>query len=626
MTDNSTLASVSEDQPPRPDSPAKQPGRAWSLAGVLWWVAFVVLGVAWFFGFRDHLEPVPSHGFMLYHEKKLAVNLPGNAQFNSPEEWHAYWENDWNGMRFWQRRFWTQGAVRELWPGGQWWREKIWLDGWYGWDFKGIIYAACVLHQSQGKHPIYPEATPEDLSGWGTWIDELAKEFRLDFLGSGTYIYPPLTAVLFSRIAEEGPWRLFARWVRMSRLLMAGLILACGLLARRCYGRWAARDWLICAAMAILNYPIMWGLIETANVTILLAVLTTASALLLLGAWRGALWTSAALLAAGGLWGAAVAVAAGTIGLVAIGWKFEAGKQLDGWVAPVLFGACLALAIHIKISPIILLPWLVLRRQWKPLVAVTVFGLAWLAVSVAGAGWEEHVRFLRVVGPWLERGTPFAPNQSLHAVIRRAFEPAEAWQFSGRPAPAEALFWCRLVGWGVLGATYALLFALSRRRASGLRLALEFGLLMMAGLAVSPFGWEVHYTHILFVWVLLYGAMAWLLAGWRRWAALALFFPGWYLNTVFVEAWRIRDAVHEWIYGHGLGGMAPGWQSLIESAAISYQLWTMIPALVILLMAHKAAAPPASLGQTTDEQDEADFDDWDDLSLEARERMAEAAV
>ncbi len=61
-------------------------------------------------------------------------------------------------------------------------------------------------------------------------------------------------------------------------------------------------------------------------------------------------------------------------------------------------GALIALMAALKLAPAVLILWFVGQRRWTAVQSFIVAGIACLLVSLAGAGLEAHLDYLRVVG------------------------------------------------------------------------------------------------------------------------------------------------------------------------------------------------------------------------------------
>jgi hypothetical protein len=152
---------------------------------------------------------------------------------------------------------------------------------------------------------------------------------------------------------------------------------------------------------------------------------------------------------------------------------------------PALAGWCLALAVVVKIFPILLLGYFVLARAWKA-VAWTLIGIAVLSLAgVAVMGWTPHRTYIEEAFPRSLRGEIQDPynvqSNSLQALLRRAlvYEPG----LNPRPiadAPGVYLFLRPLL------ILMIVLSALAACWSSQRKAGLEWGILVGALLLTMP--------------------------------------------------------------------------------------------------------------------------------------------
>jgi alpha-1,2-mannosyltransferase len=101
---------------------------------------------------------------------------------------------------------------------------------------------------------------------------------------------------------------------------------------------------------------------------------------------------------------------------------------------PRIGGMILALMVAVKITPIVLLIWLVATDRWRTVAWFTLSSVALLALSVAGASWQAHLDYLGVIGQTV---TSSATGLSLAGLLRAVGVPVEL----ARLAP-----WATLIG------------------------------------------------------------------------------------------------------------------------------------------------------------------------------------
>jgi len=167
-------------------------------------------------------------------------------------------------------------------------------------------------------------------------------------------------------------------------------------------------------------------------------------------------------------------------------------------------GLVLALAVLIKVVPVLVLAYLAFRRRWTALVWSAIAGAGLLGLSVAVAGFDAHVRWLTEIAPGLaagaETGTWFEPachpeNQSVTGVLCR---------FLGSRTPGLSTISSAVAGALVLLAA----LSMARRRRSEELPAVETSLVIVTLLLASTITWFHHMTLMLPVVLTLFVAAA----------------------------------------------------------------------------------------------------------------------
>ncbi|MCY7348172.1 MAG: DUF2029 domain-containing protein [Pyrinomonadaceae bacterium] len=80
---------------------------------------------------------------------------------------------------------------------------------------------------------------------------------------------------------------------------------------------------------------------------------------------------------------------------------------------PQLGALFFALAVFIKLTPIIVVPLMIIKGQWKWLIAFCGWSVLLLGISVWQLGWQNHREFLTRVIPSMSVGVPISENRSL---------------------------------------------------------------------------------------------------------------------------------------------------------------------------------------------------------------------
>jgi len=125
--------------------------------------------------------------------------------------------------------------------------------------------------------------------------------------------------------------------------------------------------------------------------------------------------------------------------------------------AEVAAGAPLALAIAVKPHLLLVLPLLGWQAR-KAALSTLGFGAALLGVSLAYAGWDNHLRYLTQVLPALGAGYAFYPNQTFSSFFLRLLtdQPLDSFEI----APPSVARWLSLAAAVI---TYAALLSAARR-------------------------------------------------------------------------------------------------------------------------------------------------------------------
>jgi hypothetical protein len=82
------------------------------------------------------------------------------------------------------------------------------------------------------------------------------------------------------------------------------------------------------------------------------------------------------------------------------------------------FGALFfALAVIIKLTPIVVVPLMLIRKQWKWLIAFGCWSVLLWGVSIWQLGWQNHREFYTRVMPAMSDGIPHRDNRSLSTAL-----------------------------------------------------------------------------------------------------------------------------------------------------------------------------------------------------------------
>ena len=149
----------------------------------------------------------------------------------------------------------------------------------------------------------------------------------------------------------------------------------------------------------------------------------------------------------------------------------------------VVSGALVGIAAIFKLFPLALLPYLVWRRHWKLVAAVSLTGLGGLAVGLVVTSLDHNIYYFRDMLPHLAAGTGYRENQSLAGFTARICQPSTA-------DAGGSAGWCgRLLDWPLMLLLLAIVLRATSRAA---RSGLEFALAVSALPLISSVTWSFH--------------------------------------------------------------------------------------------------------------------------------------
>jgi hypothetical protein len=158
-------------------------------------------------------------------------------------------------------------------------------------------------------------------------------------------------------------------------------------------------------------------------------------------------------------------------------------------------GAVLGLAIAIKLSPILVLPYFLYRRDWRLCLAAIGTALM-ISLATAAAGWMSYWPTFAADIASIAGGTANVLNQSLNGVLLRLTHA----DFSGLPIPSTGAGFRVL--WLAAQAAVIIAIAVVVRRgrlAGPERLWTEYACIVLLLPLVQPFAWEHHFAQAILV-------------------------------------------------------------------------------------------------------------------------------
>lgn len=180
----------------------------------------------------------------------------------------------------------------------------------------------------------------------------------------------------------------------------------------------------------------------------------------------------------------------GQIGGVIL-FLFAAGVWLLSRERVWLSALSFAVATLIKLTPVLVVPILVIRRRWRWLAAYALWMAALAGLSMAVTGWSAYAEFWHKALPAISCGSAVWENTSIVGWVQELF--LGYAPNAGAPAETIPMLACRiskLVSMAIYGGF--LLWYWMRRGEQNLERAIVA--MALLGLAISPISWWHHYT------------------------------------------------------------------------------------------------------------------------------------
>jgi alpha-1,2-mannosyltransferase len=169
----------------------------------------------------------------------------------------------------------------------------------------------------------------------------------------------------------------------------------------------------------------------------------------------------------------------------------------------ILAGCSLGLAAMVKLSPVMLILYFLLKREYRVFISALVAGLIVGTLSLAAAGVEAHVIFITRILPTLLAGSAQMENQSLNGFFNRLFlGPSFTTELAQVPSLPQVRILTLLASLVLVGTAA---FLVRERLASrhGLRFDLEFSLVVVLLPLISSIAWHHYMTWYILPFLLL---------------------------------------------------------------------------------------------------------------------------
>lgn len=196
---------------------------------------------------------------------------------------------------------------------------------------------------------------------------------------------------------------------------------------------------------------------------------------------------------------------AGNVG-AAILFLYTAAIYLQKNNYPALSALLIAVAVFIKLTPLILIPLMIIRRQWKWLAAFAGWSVLLLAISFWQLGWQNHREFLTKIMPAMSAGIAERNNRTLLSLFQfielRKIPTIENIGSEDAALRANSTILFKIpAALALLGTLYY--FRRDNKTAS--QLISEMYALVLLSLIVSPISWRHSYilalAPLIFIWL-----------------------------------------------------------------------------------------------------------------------------
>lgn len=161
---------------------------------------------------------------------------------------------------------------------------------------------------------------------------------------------------------------------------------------------------------------------------------------------------------------------------------------------PMSSALCFALGTVLKVSPVVAVPLLALRRQWRWLAAYVVGVVAFAGVSIWRLGWQTNLTWLRDISPCISSGLGNYINRSFAGLVDALCGPryfATLITTTEWPVPPGLSQFEKACG---LAIGLGFIFWCWRKSRDAKGLVDELILLPLVYLLAAPFSWPHHFV------------------------------------------------------------------------------------------------------------------------------------
>jgi hypothetical protein len=161
-------------------------------------------------------------------------------------------------------------------------------------------------------------------------------------------------------------------------------------------------------------------------------------------------------------------------------------RDRDGWA-----GIVLAFLVSLKIYPIIVLMFFVVKRRWWALVGFVCGMVLWNGWAILASDWYTSILYVQTILPSIGGTTSWIDNQTIAGFLTRFYDtPYEMQRFGIPQVEHIASYLSMVVSAGVC------IIALREFPRDSSAYALQYGLFMILMVVAIPVAW-IHYTTLL---------------------------------------------------------------------------------------------------------------------------------
>lgn len=258
-------------------------------------------------------------------------------------------------------------------------------------------------------------------------------------------------------------------------------------------------------------------------------------------------------------------------------WQSIGLGQIDGYVMVAvavaiwastrdrwrLVGVALGIAAMLKISPVLLIVYLVLRGRRQVLLPAVASAVALLAAAAAIGRPADVATWATDVAPDVSKGAFLFTNQSIPAWSARLFGSTTNWQSLDAGIGA----W-RFLAWVVAGVGIAAVYLLCRRRSF---VPLELGAVLLVALLAGPISWEHYPTWALLSVVLLADVGWWEHRPWGEIVPLGVVMA---FGILMMRAWTLYPTSLDFV-PDTLDRITSGYKTMGMLAFLAVALWLL---------------------------------------------------